>query len=117
MPIILPTVDELARMDWHGRQRAIARASRVLRSLLEVPEGDQPTRVLWDSSHESWAETTRMEAARLQAAMPVDPDHGPMGNPEAEKNIEIRLLRAEVRRLAKENETLKVKLSRMCCDA
>lgn len=55
--------------------------------------------------------------ATHRAAMPVDPDHGPMGNPEAEKNIEIRLLRAEVRRLAKENETLKVKLSRMCCDA
>lgn len=48
--------------------------------------------------------------ATHRAAMPVDPDHGPMGNHEAEMAYEIKLLRAE-------NERLKIKLSRMCCDA
>lgn len=48
--------------------------------------------------------------ATHRAAMPVDPDHGPMGNPEAEMAYEVRLLRAE-------NEHLKIKLSRMCGDA
>lgn len=55
--------------------------------------------------------------ATHRAAMPVDEDHGPIGNNEAEKNIEIELLRAEVRRLKAENEKLVIKLSGMCCDA
>ena len=49
-------------------------------------------------------------ATHRAAVMPVDPDHGPMGNHEADMAHEIRLLRAE-------NERLKIKLSRMCCDA
>lgn len=55
--------------------------------------------------------------ATHRAAQPVDPDHGVIGNNEADKNYEIELLRAEVRRLHAENEGLKIKLSRMCCDA
>lgn len=41
---------------------------------------------------------------------PVDPDHGPLGNHEAE-------LIGEINRLKAENEALKIKLSRMCGDA
>ena len=55
--------------------------------------------------------------ATHRAAMPVDPDHGPTGNHEAEAAREIRFLRREVGRLSKENEGLKIKLSRMCGDA
>lgn len=55
--------------------------------------------------------------SELRAAQPFDPDHGYIGNHEADAAYEIRLLRSEVSRLAKENENLKIKLSRMCCDA
>lgn len=55
--------------------------------------------------------------ATHRAAQPFDPDHGYIGNHEADAAYEIRLLRSEVSRLAKENENLKIKLSRMCCDA
>jgi hypothetical protein len=54
--------------------------------------------------------TVDQELSEFRAAMPVDADHGPLGNPEAEMRLEINLLRAE-------NERLKIKLSRMCCDA
>lgn len=56
---------------------------------------------------------SRQGTAAKQHRPPIDPDHyltQPMDNQEAEHNREICALRAE-------NEQLKIKLSRMCCDA
>lgn len=66
------------------------------------------------------AEFQTASRIKTMSEKPIDPDHyltNPMVNHEAVAFREINELRFENERLKRENEQLKIKLSRMCCDA
>lgn len=74
MPVILPTPDEIARMDWREREKAMQRARRTMAALREAEaQLDERLERLWDEAAEGWAESVVCEARRLQAQMPADP--------------------------------------------
>lgn len=83
-----------------------------LGSLIEVAEKllAELQQLRKNITDEGWELEPSEAIAAYRASMQVDPDHGPIGNHEAEMAHEIRLLRAQ-------NEQLKIKLSRMCTDA
>jgi hypothetical protein len=70
MPILLPTPDELADLDWHKRDKAVRAARALLRGYgVHVEPAD---RVRWREGreryaarHAAWAESVRAEARRL----------------------------------------------------
>ena len=74
MPIVLPTPDEIARMDWHEREKAMQRARRTIRALRDAESlFDDRLERLWDTAATDWAESVRAEARRLLHLMPADP--------------------------------------------
>lgn len=71
MPVIVPTPDELQRMSWHQRQRALARVRN------EWPRAEYqekpPTEPWQDPEHPDWAEDTRRKACEWLAQLDPDP--------------------------------------------
>lgn len=95
MPVPIPTPDELARMSWRQRGRALTAARAALAALEAGPGSEAPRPVVVgraDSSRSSarpqgkaappprrpgaevWGDCVRGEAKRLLAAMPPDPE-------------------------------------------
>ena len=85
MPVVLPTPDELAGMDWHARDKVIRKARTLLaeyanayveamprwyRMTDEQREASAAARALND---EMWAQQEREAAQALLSAMPADP--------------------------------------------
>ena len=86
MPVILPTPDELAGMDWHKRDKVIRKARTLLAEYAEAyveamprwyrmtdeqREASAAARALSD---EMWAQREREAAEAIYAAMPADPE-------------------------------------------
>jgi hypothetical protein len=76
VPVLLPTPDELAAMDWHARERAISRARRLLSEYAQRWEPvERRYRMTEDERTASaerraeydraWGESVRAEARRL----------------------------------------------------
>lgn len=74
MPVILPSPEELERMDWREREKAMNRARRTMQALREAEtQAGQRLERLWDEAASDWAEATRAEARRLLDVLPPDP--------------------------------------------
>lgn len=71
MPVILPTADELAQLDWHKRDRAVRAARNLLRAYGDAVEPVAPAKRyrLTDAQRAerewAWGEAVRAEARRL----------------------------------------------------
>lgn len=71
MPVALPTPDELARMDWHKRDKVLRAARRLLAAYGEitVPVPKSQRYALTPEQREAreaaWGEQVRAEARRL----------------------------------------------------
>lgn len=71
MPVALPTPDELARMDWYQRERAVRTARHLLRAYggaltADLPKPPRPLSAEAQRSGDAvWGEQVRAEARRL----------------------------------------------------
>ena len=75
MPVILPTPDEIARMDWREREKAMLRARRTMAALRQAEtEVERVLDQTWNDAREGWAEEVRTVATQLAHQMGVDPN-------------------------------------------
>lgn len=71
MPVVIPTPDELQRMSWHQRQRAIR---TTLGSWPRADYAQPRLREPWeDPDHPDWVDDTLRKARELLGELPVDP--------------------------------------------
>ena len=74
MPVIIPTPDELQRMSWHQRERALRRIRADWPRAEYAPAAEHGLREPWqDPEHPDWAEATRRKASEWLAALEPDP--------------------------------------------
>jgi len=75
MPVILPTPEEVARMDWREREKAMLRARRTMAALRQAEtEVERVLDQTWNDARTNWAEEVRTVATQLHAKYGDDPN-------------------------------------------